>query len=91
MLYPPRNKPQRVDWNVENFIQNSILTLPQQTYGLTFLANLKRLAGRDYTYTILVWDAKTKEQLSVVADTWEHNYWPVMFSQDSGIWRESLK
>ena len=73
-------------WSVETFIQDAILTPPQDVVELAFSADLKKLAGHGFRQKIQVWDAVTKERLSTLEETEPMpGYWPLIFSPDGTI------
>lgn len=70
-------------WSIETFTQHAILTPPQQVSRLMFSPDLKKLAGHKFLGGIQVWEAETKEQLSILEGTDQmFDCWPLVFSPD---------
>ena len=79
-------------WSVETFTQHALLTSPQDVIGLTFSADLTKLAGRTLRHGIQVWDSETKAPLSTLEGTARRTgYWPLVFSPDGTILAGSNK
>lgn len=79
-------------WRVETFTQHALLTAPQDVIGLTFSADLTKLAGRALRDGIQVWDSETKAPVSTLEGTvGTAGYWPLVFSPDGTILAGSSK
>ena len=79
-------------WSVETFTQHALLTSPHDVIGLTFPADLTKLAGRTLRHGIQVWDSETKAPLSTLEGTARRTgYWPLVFSPDGTILAGSNK
>lgn len=79
-------------WSVETFTQHALLTAPQDIIGLTFSADLTKLAGRALRHGIQVWDSETKAPVSTLEGTARRTgYWPLVFSPDGTTLAGSTK